>query len=353
MVWDLDARLVRALLPLLSVWSELMRYRALGRTGLRVSELCLGGLTFGTETDETGSHRILDTFVERGGNFVDTADVYGRGVSEEVLGRWLAKQRREDLVIATKVRGRMGDQPNDYGLGRKHVLAAVDASLRRLRTDYIDLYQIHAADPETPLNETLATLDGLVRGGKVRYVGASNMHGWQLQKAIGISARYGWEPFVCMQPVYNLLVRDVEFEILPVCRSEQLGVIPWSPLASGWLSGKFRRGMTEPPSDTRIAAAESRGMGETWANYANEHTWSVLDVLFTVAEETGRTPAQVALNWVLKRPEVTAPIIGARTLEQLDDNLGAVSWSLTVEQQSALEKARDSVTVRPLPYPYS
>lgn len=175
----------------------------------------------------------------------------------------------------------------------------------------------------------------------------------QLQKAIDSSKQHGWDPFVSMQPVYNLLVHDVEFEILPVCRSERLAVLPWSPLASGWLSGKFRRGISEPPTGTRIASAEARGMGETWANYANEYTWTVLDALFAIAEETGRTPAQVALNWVLRQPDVTAPIIGARTIEQLDDNVGAAGWSLTDEQVAMLDKARNDVAVRPLPYPYS
>ncbi|HEV7626939.1 MAG TPA: aldo/keto reductase, partial [Streptomyces sp.] len=207
-----------------------MRNRLLGNSGLRVSELCLGSMTFGRETDEETSSSILDTFVEAGGNFIDTADVYSRGGSEEILGRWLTKQRRDDLVVATKVRFPMGDGPNDKGLGRKHIIEGVEASLRRLRTDYIDLYQVHCWDPATPLEQTLSTLDSLVRAGKVRAVGASNFSGWQLQKAVDISRRRGWEPFTCLQPLYNLLDRETEWELLPVCRNEGLGVIPWSPL---------------------------------------------------------------------------------------------------------------------------
>ncbi|MGH3391500.1 MAG: aldo/keto reductase, partial [Actinomadura sp.] len=207
-----------------------MEYRFLGRSGLQVSELCLGTMMFGAETDEQTSHRILDTFAETGGNFIDTADVYGQGLSEEVLGRWLTNKRRDDLVIATKAFGEMGPGPNDRGLSRKHILDAVRASLRRLGTDYIDLYQVHVWDDGTPLEETLSTLDALVKAGTVRYVGASNFCGWQLQKAVDVSRQGGWEAFVCLQPLYNLLDREAEWEQFPVCRSEGIGVISWSPL---------------------------------------------------------------------------------------------------------------------------
>lgn len=325
-----------------------MNYRYLGKTGMKVSDLCLGAMTFGREAGEEISHPILNRFVEVGGNFIDTADVYTRGASEEVVGRWLKGKRRDDLVIATKVRFPMGEGPNDVGSSRKHILAGVEASLRRLGTDYIDLYQVHNWDRGTPLEETLSTLDILVRSGKVRYIGASNYTGWQLQKAIDLSRRMGWEPFVCLQPLYNLLDRSTEWELLPICQNEGLGVIPWSPLRGGWLSGKYRRGMTAPPENTRVKTAEEQGWSESWSAYNNEHTWSVLDALFAVAEEAGKTPAQVALNWVLHRPGVTAPIIGARTLEQLEDNLGASGWSLSDEQVARLTQ----VSELPPPYPY-
>lgn len=326
-----------------------MEYRFLGKTGLRVSELCLGTMTFGREATEEASHRMMDRFVEAGGNFIDTADVYSLGISEEIVGRWLKGKPRDGLVIATKVRFPIGQGPNEVGLSRKHILAGVEASLRRLGTDYIDLYQVHAWDGATPLEETLSTLDGLVRSGKVRYIGASNYSGWQLQKAIDLSRQMGWEPFVCLQPQYNLLCRSTERELIPVCLNEGLGVIAWSPLRGGWLSGKYRRGMVAPPDGTRVKAAEEKGWSESWSAYNNEHTWGVLDALFAVAEEANKEPAQVALNWVLHRPGVTAPIVGARTLDQLKVNLGAAGWSLSEEMVARLDEA----SAMRLPYPYN
>jgi aryl-alcohol dehydrogenase-like predicted oxidoreductase len=325
-----------------------MNYRFLGQSGLKVSEFCLGAMTFGREASAETSYHILDRFVEAGGNFIDTADVYSLGASEEILGRWLKGKRRDDLVIATKVRFPMGQGPNDVGLSRKHILSAVEASLRRLGTDYVDLYQVHSWDSATPLEETLNTLDGLVQSGKVRYVGASNFSGWQLQKAIDVSRHRGWEPFSCLQPLYNLLDRSTEWELLPVCRNEGLGVICWSPLRGGWLSGKYRRGITAPPEDSRVKTAEEQGWSESWSAYNNERTWSILDELFVVAKEVGRTPAQVALNWLLQRPGVTAPIVGARTLAHLEDNLGAAGWALDEEAMARLNK----VSEPQLPYPY-
>jgi aryl-alcohol dehydrogenase-like predicted oxidoreductase len=325
-----------------------VNYRFLGTTGLKVSDLCLGAMTFGRETDEENSRQIMDRFVEAGGNFIDTADVYSIGASEEIVGRWLAGAKRDDLVIATKVRFPMGQGPNDVGLSRKHILAGVEASLRRLRTDYIDLYQVHCWDQITPLEETLSTLNTLVQSGKVRYIGASNYSGWQLQAAIDLTKRLGWEPFTCLQPQYNLLCRSTEWEVLPVCLREGLGVIPWSPLRGGWLSGKYRRGMEMPPVGTRVAIAEEKGWGESWSAYNNEHTWRVLDALFAVAEEVGKQPAQVAINWLLQRPGVTAPIIGARTMEQLEANLGSSGWALRAEHLERLAAASDPG----MPYPY-
>ena len=325
-----------------------MEYQFLGGSGLMVSELCLGAMTFGREADEQTSHRMLDRFADAGGTFIDTADVYSAGESERVLGRWLKARSRDDFVIATKVYGAMGTGPTDRGAGRKHIISAVEASLRRLGTEYLDLYQVHIFDDGTPLTETLSTLDGLVRAGKVRFLGASNFTGWQLQKSVDLAQRYGWESFVCLQPLYNLLDRDTELDLIPVCRNEGIGVIPWSPLRGGWLTGKYTRDMSAPPPDTRIDRAAREGWQEQWSAYANERTWGVLDALRAVAEQAGRTPAQVALRWLMQRPAVTAPIIGARNLNQLEDNLAATGWALTETQLDRLTSASD----RDLPYPH-
>lgn len=325
-----------------------MQYRYLGRTGLKVSELCLGAMTFGRESSEEVSRQILDHFAESGGNFIDTADVYSQGLSEEILGRWLKGKRRDDFVIATKVRFSMGSGVNDVGLSRKHILSAIEASLRRLNTTYVDLYQVHMWDPGTLLEETLDSLHQLVQSGKVRYLGASNYAGYQLQKAIDLSHQRGWEAFSCLQPLYNLLDRSFEWELLQVCEAEGVGVIPWSPLRGGWLSGKYRRGMSAPPPNTRIEEAEKQGWGEAWQTYANERTWQVIDTLLAIAADRKKTAAQIALNWLLQKPCVTAPILGARTIEHLEDNLGASGWSLTTEEMDRLDHASEL----PLPYPY-
>ncbi|MFI6284984.1 aldo/keto reductase [Streptomyces sp. NPDC051018] len=317
----------------------------LGRTGLKVSELCLGTMAF---ADDESGHRVLDGFTEAGGSFIDTADMYGQGESEEILGRWLKNRRRDDLVIATKVWGRMGDAPNDGGLGRKHILAAVEASLRRLGTDYIDLYQTHIWDSGTPLEETLATLDTLVTSGKVRHIGASNVTASQLQRALDLAEYRGWEPYVCLQPRYNLLCRETEWELLPLCEERGVGVIPWGPLAGGWLTGKYHRGMESVPAGSREAYWQERSGEEGWRAKATEETWRVMDAVLEVAGETGRTPSQVALRWVREKPGVTAPIIGPRTHEQLMDNLGVLGWELTADQSARLAEASE----KPLPYPY-
>jgi aryl-alcohol dehydrogenase-like predicted oxidoreductase len=325
-----------------------MEYRYLGRSGLKVSEICLGAMGFGRESDEPTSRAILDRFVEVGGNFVDTADAYGRGTSEEIVGRWLKERDRDELVIATKVRWRTGDGVNSEGLSRKHILRSVDASLRRLGTDYLDLYQVHAWDPATPIDETLSTLDSLVGSGKVRYLGVSNVLGWQLQKFMDVARYAGWERPISLQPLYNLLDRTIEWEQLPVCQEEGLGVLPWSPLRGGWLSGKYQRGMTGAPKGTRVEMADSQGWKETFANYDNERTWSVIDELSAVAKELGHTPAQVALRWVSQQRGVVAPIIGARDLVQLDDNLGAVGLAIDADNLDRLTK----VGAQEYPYPY-
>ena len=313
-----------------------MEYRRLGETGLMVSELCLGCMTFGREADEEDSKKLVARFLEAGGNFIDTADVYTRGVSEEITGRAL-KSVRDDVVLATKVRFPMGEGPNDVGLSRKHVNQGCEDSLRRLGTDYIDLYQVHCWDAATPLEETLDALADLVHAGKVRYIGVSNFTAWQLVKSLGLSDALGLERFVCLQPQYSLIERNIEYEILPACLEEGLGVIPWSPLGGGFLSGKYHRDQ-RPPEDSRIAGAQE-AQEEHWDRRATERNWNVLDVVGEISESTGKSYAQISLNWLLRQPAVTAPIIGARTLEQLDDNLGAAGWELDEDQVSRLSEA--------------
>jgi aryl-alcohol dehydrogenase-like predicted oxidoreductase len=322
-----------------------VEYRRLGKTGLMVSELCLGCMTFGRELDEEGSKEIVERFLGAGGNFIDTADVYAEGVSEEITGRAI-KGVREDVVLATKVRFPMGDGPNDVGLSRKHVVAGCEASLRRLGTDYIDLYQVHMWDAATPLEETLSALTDLVRQGKVRYIGVSNFTGWQLMKALCTSELKGFERFESLQPQYSLVERNIEREVLPVSREEGLGVIPWSPLGGGFLSGKYRRG-ERPPQDSRIAEATD-DMEEAWARRSTERNWRTLDVIDEISEETGKSYAQISLNWLLRQEDVTAPIIGARRLDQLEDNLQATGWELSAEQVRRLSEASTIEDV----YPY-
>ncbi|MBK9179286.1 MAG: aldo/keto reductase [Acidimicrobiales bacterium] len=312
-----------------------MEYVRLGRTGLRVSEVCLGAMTFARESDEVESRAMIDRFLDVGGTFIDTADVYAEGASEELVGRALAG-RRDDVVLATKVRFPMGSGPNDAGLSRRHVLDGLHASLRRLGTDFIDLYQVHCWDPTTPLEETLSALDDAVRAGKVRYLGASNFTAWQLAKANGVAERHGWEPFVSLQPQYSLAVRDLERELLPLCRHDGIAVLPWSPLGGGLLTGKYRPG-EEPPAESR--AADGTPSAALMRRRLTERNLAIAEAVRTVAGATGHTSAQVALNWVITRPGVTAPIIGARTVEQLDENLGAMGWRLAPEHEAVLDEA--------------
>src|ERR671917_638422 len=322
-----------------------MEYRRLGDTGLIVSELCLGCMTFGREADEGDSKELVGRFLDAGGNFIDTADVYSKGVSEEITGMAI-KGIRDAVVLATKVFFPMGDGPNDEGLSRKHVTQGCEDSLRRLGTDYIDLYQVHCWDGVTPLEETLSVLTDLVRSGKVRYIGVSNFTAWQLMRSVCASEANGFEMFVCLQPQYSLVERNIEREILPVCLEEGLGVIPWSPLGGGFLSGKYRRG-EEPPRGSRIAGAEE-SMEEYWNRRATKRNWRTLGVVGEVSEETGKSYAQISLNWLLRQEGVTAPIIGARTMEQLEDNLGAAGWELDEQQVDELSEAGTLEDV----YPY-
>ena len=326
-----------------------MNYRCLGNSNLKVSQLCLGTMSFGWEADEKTSRQMLDRFVEAGGNFIDTADIYAEGRSEEIIGQWLKDRSRDDFVIATKVRYATGPNPEDTGLGKKHILKAADASLRRLQTDYIDLYQVHCWDESTPLEETLETLDGLVQSGKVRHIGVSNFTGWQLQKAMDISRYQNWASFVSLQALYNLLDRYVEWDLLPVCQTEDLSLLCWSPLAGGWLTGLIRPGMSDPPRGSRIEKAEKGGWSESWSNYNTPRTWRVLEEFLTIAEQAGTSPAQVAVNWLLRRPGVSCPIMGANTVEQLQDNLDAITWSLSEEQLDRLNTVSEQTPPR---YPY-
>ena len=312
-----------------------MELRRFGTTGIRVSELCLGAMTFGRESDEETSRAILDRYLDAGGNMVDTADVYSTGGSEEVLGRALGS-RRQHVVLATKCRFPMGDDPNAVGASRRHIMESVDASLRRLQTDWLDLYQIHCWDPETPLEETLSALDNLVHAGKVRYLGVSNYTGWQLAKALGMAERRGWERIASLQPQYSLIARDLELDLLPLCREDGLAVLPWSPLGGGVLTGKYKAGEA-PPEGSR--AGDGTPSARLMARRLNERNHAIADAVGQVAEKAGRSRAQVALGWVLHRPGVTAPIIGARTLEQLDDNLAAAGWRLDDEHVTALDDA--------------
>ena len=327
-----------------------MEYRTLGGTGTVVSAQCLGTMTFGHESSEEVARAQLDLFVERGGNFVDTADVYSRGASEEIVGRWLADRPglRDQLVIATKGRFPMGEGPNHAGLTRTHLARALDASLWRLGVETVDLYQAHAWDPLTPIEETLGFFDDAVRAGKIRYVGVSNFLGWQLQKTVLLARSAGRPPIATLQPQYNLLVRDIEFELTEVCGNERVGILPWSPLAGGWLSGKYLR--DQPPTGaSRLGEDPGRGMEAYAPRNAQERTWQVIDAVREVAEGRGVSMAQVALAWVADRPAVSSVILGARTVEQLADNLGAAGLHLSEKEAELLTQVSAPIVSD---YPY-
>ncbi|WP_407554925.1 aldo/keto reductase [Streptomyces sp. Pv4-95] len=320
-----------------------MEYRTLGRSGCSVSTLALGTMTFGNETDEKGAHAQLDRFVEAGGTFIDTADVYSAGVSEEIVGRWLAgasAEVRDQVVLASKGRFPMGGGPNDVGLSRRHLDRALDASLRRLGVETIDLYQVHSWDPLTPVEETLGFLDDAVRRGKIHYVGLSNFTGWQIQKTVDVADFRGLARPVTLQPQYSLLSREIEWEITPACASEGLGLLPWSPLGGGWLTGKYRRD-ERPSGATRLGENPERGVEAYDRRGRVERTWAVVDEVRTLAEERGVSMAQIALAWVADRPTVTSVILGARTIEQLTDNLAAAGLHLSEEERARLDKVSD------------
>jgi aryl-alcohol dehydrogenase-like predicted oxidoreductase len=319
-----------------------MRVRRMGRTGLQVSEVCLGTMTFGNQCDRATSFRIMDVADAAGVDFFDTADVYPlgggpetRGASEDIVGQWLHERRARDrIVLATKCRGAMGPRPNDQGLSRRHIIAACEDSLRRLRTDHIDLYQVHAPDPETPIEETLRALDDLVRSGKVRYIGCSNYPAWQLALALGASARANLARFDCAQPRYNILFRMIEDEVLPLCRAEGVGVIAYNPLAGGMLTGRYR-GTREPEAGTRFTL---RGSGEMYRRrYWNEAAMGAVDRLGQHCAARGRSLTHLALAWVLEQPGITSAIVGASRPEQLEDSLAGVDLRLDDEDRAACD----------------
>jgi aryl-alcohol dehydrogenase-like predicted oxidoreductase len=315
-----------------------MEYANLGRTGLKVSRICLGAMTYGDPQwrpwilSEEAGRPILKRAIEHGITFFDTADMYSRGASEEVLGRALRDfSTRDRVVIATKAFYPMSDDPNDRGLSRKHLLSAIDQSLRRLNTDYVDLSQIHRWDPDTPIEETLEALNDIVRAGKARYIGASSMFAWQFAKALSLSDRHGWARFVSMQNHYNLVYREEEREMLPLCLDEGIGVIPWSPLARGFLAGNRRPG---DRGDTERAKTDAFAHDL----YYTDADFAVANRTAEVARERGVAPAQVALAWVLRQPGIAAPIVGASKLEQLDQAVAALDLQLTDEEAKRLEE---------------
>jgi aryl-alcohol dehydrogenase-like predicted oxidoreductase len=330
-----------------------MEYRRLGASGLKVPALSFGAGTFGGSgplfgnwgtSDAREARRLVDICLEAGVNLFDTADVYSSGASEEVLGEAI-KGRRADVLISTKTGLPMGDGPNDLGSSRSRLVRSVEDALRRLGTDTIDLLQLHAFDAGTPVEEVLSTLDTLIRAGKVRYVGVSNFSGWQVMKSLAVAERNGWPRYVANQVYYSLVGRDYEWELMPLGQDQGLGALVWSPLGWGRLTGKIRRG-TPLPEGSRLHETASFG-----PPVDDEHFYRVVDALDAIADETGKTVPQIALNWLLQRPTVSSVIIGARNEQQLRQNLGAIGWTLTVEQIARLDAA--SATTAPYPYfPY-
>lgn len=310
-----------------------MEYRNLGRTGVKVSPLCLGCMLFGGRTEDADAIRIIDRALDAGINFIDTANVYNRGRSEEVVGKALKQNgKRDRVVLATKVHGRMADDdPNAWGNSRRHIIEQCEASLRRLQTDYIDLYQIHRPGSDVPIDETLRALDDLIRAGKVRYIGTSTFAAWQVVESLWVSKELGLNRFVTEQPPYHLLDRRIERELIPMARTYGLGIIPWSPLAGGFLTGKYNRDQ-KPPEGSRYDEHSAR------EDMFSEQAFAVLDVVRELAAAKGCTPSQLALAWVVQQPGVASPIIGPRTMEQLEDNLGALQVTITDEDRASLDK---------------
>ena len=318
-----------------------MEYRRMGRTGLKVSEICLGTMTFGYSTDEAEAKRIVDLAFDAGVNFFDTADSYGGGQSEELFGKAL-KGRRREAIVATKFFNPMGPGPNDSGMSRVHIMQAVEESLTRLQMDYVDLYYIHHVDPDTPLEEMLRAMDDLVHQGKVRYIACSNYEAWRLMESLWISDCNGLARFECYQPQYSMVVRDIEEELIPLCQYKGLGVVVWSPLGGGFLTGKYK------PGERVVAGTRSE---DNWAypqRYFASNSDDILMELFAVSEELDRSPAQVAVRWVLEQPAITSAIVGARTAEQARDNILAGEWQMPSE---ALQRL-NVVSQQPHHYPF-
>ncbi|MGB8320130.1 MAG: aldo/keto reductase [Ignavibacteriaceae bacterium] len=326
-----------------------MKMRFLGNSGVKVSEICFGAMTFGGkgywksigEVEQKDADELIGMALEGGINFFDTADVYSEGLSEIILGKALGNNRK-NIILATKVRGRTGQGPNDVGLSRYHIIENCNASLKRLGTDYIDLYQLHSFDPYTPQEETLRALDDLVRAGKVRYIGASNHTGWQLMKALAISDKQNLEKFITLQAYYSLVARELENELVPLCLDQNLGILPWSPLGGGFLTGKYRRGK-ERPKNARRSDPENQ-----FLQYNEEKGFDIVDELEKIAKNHGATIAQAALNYLLRKPAVSSVIIGAKNKEQLADNIKTSDWEMTPEEAARL----DELSIPPRVYPY-
>lgn len=349
--------------------SKNVEYNFLGNSGLKVSNLCLGTMTFGKCTEGTGdfmwfysnprqldeavSHKILDKYVDLGGNFIDTANIYGYGLSEKIIGNWMSsRNNRDDVVLATKARFPLNESVNGNGLSRRNLVAACEASLERLQTNYIDLYQCHFWDSATPVDETLRTLDDLTRCGKIRYYGYSNLGGWQMQKVVATAKEYGFSRCISLQQQYSLLKRHSELEPFHVCRSEGIGVMTWSPLSSGWLTGKIKQNQKPADTESRIGHfAVKGGAGNFWDDFSNDDTyWNLRDVMEKVAKTHDKSLAQVALRWLIQKDIVASVIIGVTSLAQLEDNMGASGgWSLTEEEMKQLDDASEIKSF----YPYN
>lgn len=329
-----------------------MKFKQLGKSGLLVSDLCLGTMIFGEDsprgTSAAEAERIIQRYLEAGGNHLDTADVYAGGRSEEIVGQALKSAPRDQIVLASKVRFPTGAGRNDVGLSRHHLIEGLHASLRRLQTDYLDLYYLHCWDPLTPLEETLRTLDDLVRAGKVRYVGVSNFKAWQVMKALSVSDAHGWVRFVAGQYQYSLIKRDLEYEFIDLCQSEGIGLTPWGPLGGGFLSGKYQRGQRPMNANEGRIATTADDTEESWTRRDLERNWDIIDAVGEIAEARGATTSQIALAWVRTQPAVSSVIIGVRTLSQLEDNLQAAGIDLTAAELAQL----DQVSRMPELYPY-
>lgn len=328
-----------------------MKYRTLGQSGLLVSELALGTMIFGEDsqrsTPPAEAEKIIHRYLDQGGTHIDTANVYADGRSEEIVGKAI-QGKRDQIVLATKVRFPMGDGPNDQGLTRYHIMRSVEDSLRRMQVETIDLLYMHCWDPLTPIEESLRVFDDLVRAGKVRYIGVSNFKAWQLMKALGLSDQNSWARFVAAQYQYSLVVRDMEREFSDLCLTEGLGIVPWSPLGGGFLTGKYQREKKpESPSEGRIAIM-SEETEEAWHRRATEKNWRVLEVMDDIASNYNLTHPQIALAWLLEQPAVSSVIMGVRTMEQLEDNLNAAQVELPPEEMERLNE----ISAPELGYPY-